>query len=356
MDTVYRTAKTEGPEAALKVLEDRDEGYYDRHYKKLEPDFEKLHQRYLQNNPRVYSPYKREDFNWTEEMILFERCVKAWRAGVCNLPSFVFLGPSNTGKSAWLRYVFREELRSGKALVISTLEGLERFRTGKTTLIFMEDPAFDRRGTLGLSTGVLEALLSTDQQRDIRVLYKIISKPPNVPVIIVGNPENLPVELGGNKDITGVLGEAKKKGGGYAESMDPAEIAEANSRVSRSNIDIIRAQKRRTGKAVPTWDRDIPKSVIKRRLIFWITDNLLKKESVERYARQADALMNPLEHDESRRYDLSYHVKRLPELKNYLHTHGGWEEPEESISDEEWAAQQGFENSEPWGDFDFIEK
>ena len=100
MDTIYRTAKIEGPEVALKLLEERDEGYYDRNFKKLEPDLERLHQRYVQNNPQIYSPYKREDFNWTEEMLLFEKFVKAWRAGVLRLPSWAFLGLSNTGKSA----------------------------------------------------------------------------------------------------------------------------------------------------------------------------------------------------------------------------------------------------------------
>lgn len=323
MDTIYETAKVEGAEVALAKLEERDPGYYNRHAKKLEPDLENLYDRHRRNNPEVYSPYNREDFAWTDKMLLYERFVNAWRAGVFNLPSWVFLGPSNTGKSAWIRYIFRKEILRGEALIINTLEGLEGIRPGKTKLILIEDPTFDHKGTLRLSTGVLEALLSTDQQRDIRVLYKIIRKPPNIPVIIVGNPENLPVELAGDKDITGVLGNKKgERKDKYTYSKDSAEVFEANLQEPRSDINVIREQEK-TGCVIPTWDKGIPKSVIKRRIIFWITDKLLKDEAVEHYRQQANALLNPLDYDENKRYNLHTQVSRLETLKRHLSKHGG---------------------------------
>lgn len=63
MDSVYRTAELEGPDAALDKLRKENESYFFRIRSKLKPELEELHRAYALNNPKLYMPYKEEDFN-----------------------------------------------------------------------------------------------------------------------------------------------------------------------------------------------------------------------------------------------------------------------------------------------------
>lgn len=227
-----------------------------------------------------------------------------------NLPSMVFLGPSNTGKSAALRFLLRKYILRGEVLLMNSLEGLEGFRHGKHRLILMEDPVFSHGGSLRVTTDVLEALISVDQQRDMRVMYKFIQKPVNIPVVITGNPDKMPVELGGTDDITGILTRPKKK---RDTEEDPAETA-PEPRVDLEDVQFeIEA-------GIHKFDKNIPASIIKRRFIFYITQPVLKPEAAAHYSRQKEALMNPLQENNKKRYDLEAHMEKLPDMKRLLST------------------------------------
>lgn len=63
MDTIYDAAETKGATVALRKLKEKDKSYYSRHYKRLKPELELLRRAYVNENPEVYSPYTRNDFN-----------------------------------------------------------------------------------------------------------------------------------------------------------------------------------------------------------------------------------------------------------------------------------------------------
>lgn len=306
MDAVYRTAEREGADAALDKLREENATYFFRIRAKLRPELEELHKAYMMDHPKLYMPYKETDFDWTEPLVNLRIALIGWEKGLVNLPSMVFLGRSNTGKSAAIRFILKKYILSGQVLMINSIEGLEGFRHGRHKLILMEDPAFFQGGSLTTTVDVLEALLSVDQQRDIRVLYKTVQKPVNIPVIITGNPEKMPEELGG---------EHRTSLGGLGTPRKPTEEEPNPDR--RVDLDTIEASIERGD--LP-FDKDVPLSIIKRRFVYYITRPILKPEAAAHYARQKEALINPLQKREQERYDLEAHMKDIPELKRLIST------------------------------------
>ena len=310
MDSVYKTAEIEGPDKALDKLREENESYFYRVRTKLKPELEELHRAWALDNPKLYMPYKEGDFDWPQCLINLRVALEGWDKGLMNLPSMVFLGPSNTGKSAAIKFILRKYILRGEVLIINSIEGLEGFRHGKHRLILMEDPVFGAGGSLRVTTDVLEALLSVDQQRDMRVMYKYIQKPVNIPVIISGNPEKTPVELGGTDDITGILRRFKSK----KDKDGDSEETVPESRVDLDNVEF------EVEAGIHRFDENIPASIIKRRFIFYLNQPVLKPEAAAHYARQKEALMNPLQKNGKKRYDLEAHMEKLPEMKRLLST------------------------------------